>query len=138
MGRSDQWLGGDHNMAADDFTLTPTWVIPENPEYHNMISKSDSMKKEYFNISSTPTEKFKLKWDGLSDADFKTLYDHVKGRYGGYDLFAWLNANIPSYLLTLLGLTSENLSGRWVDGTFKFNPKAKFWTAEIIFEKDVT
>lgn len=120
-----------------NFTLTPTWVIPEEPEYHNIESQSDLMKKEYFNMSSTPTERFKLKFDGLSDADLKTLYDHYRGQYGGYGLFSWLNANIPAYLKTLLGITTSDLSGRWVDRSFKFNPRAHHWTAEIIFEKDV-
>lgn len=123
-------------MAADDFALTPTWVYPEEPEYHNVITQSESQKKDYQNVSTTSIEKFKLKFEGMSDANFKTLYDHQKGRYGGYDLFAWLNANIPAYIKTLLGITSENLSGRWIFGTFKFTPKAHSWDAEIIFEKN--
>lgn len=120
-----------------DFALTPTWVFPERPEYHNVITQSESMKKEFFNISSTPTEKFQLKFEGMSDANFKILYDHQKGQYGGYALFNWLNANIPAYIKTLLGLTTENLSGRWVDDTFNFNPKSHSFDAEIIFEKDI-
>lgn len=124
-------------MADSDFTILPTWVIVEEPEYHNIESQSDSMKKEYFNLSYTPTEKFKLKFDGLSDSQFKILYDHYKERYGGYALFVWLNAYIPTYIKTLLGITTGDLSGRWVGGSFKFNPKPKYFTAEITFEKDV-
>lgn len=124
-------------MAASDFSLMPTLVIPEEPEYHNIESQADSMKKEYFNISSTPVERFKLKFDGLSDSDFKILYDHVKARYGGYGLFDWLNAYIPGYLKTLLGITSGDLSGRWVDGSFRFDVKPKHFTAEIVFERNV-
>ena len=123
-------------MAADDFALTPTWVYPEEPEYHNVITQAESQKKDYQNVSTTSIEKFKLKFEGMSDANFKIFYDHQKGRYGGYDLFAWLNANIPAYIKTLLGITSENLSGRWISGTFKFTPKAHSWDAEIIFEKN--
>ncbi len=125
-------------MAADDFALTPTWVQIEEPEYNNVITQSESMKKEFMNIATTPIEKFKLKFEGMSDANFKTLYDHYKGRYGGYDVFAWLNANIPAYIKTLLGLTTENLSGRWVTGSFKPKVRAKSFDAEIVFEKDIT
>ena len=125
-------------MAADDFSLMPTWVYPEEPEYHNIITPSESMKKEYLNLSVTPIEKFRLVFEGLSDANFKVIRDHVKGRYGGYDSFAWLNAYIPAYVLAFLGLTTENLTGRWVDGSFKATPKANYFDVEITFEKAIT
>lgn len=124
-------------MAADDFALTPTWVYPETPKYNNVTTQSESMKKEYYNISANAVEKFRLKFEGMSDTNFKTLFDHYKGRYAGYDEFIWLNANIPSYILTLLGLTSENLTGRWVQDSFKFDPSSKGWEASVIFEKSV-
>lgn len=125
-------------MAADDFTLMPTWVDPLEPEYNNVITPTESMKKEYMNISANATEKFKLRYEGLSDANFKTLFDHYKGRYGGYDVFAWKNAAIPAYILTLLGLTTEDLTGRWVEKTFQFSPEPHSWTAEVVFEKQVS
>ena len=124
-------------MAADDFTLLPTWVYPDVPEYHNIETQSESMKKEYYNLSSTPVERFRLKFEGMSDANFKILFDHYKGRYGGYDEFAWLNAYIPAYIKTLLGITTEDLTGRWVNGSLKFDPKPKSWDAEVVFEKEV-
>jgi len=124
-------------MPADDFSLKPNWVHPLEPTYNNVITQSESMKKEFLNLSTTGEERFRLEYKGLTDANFKTLYDHYKGRYGGYDSFLWLNAYIPAYILTLLGLTSENLEGRWVDGTFKFIPKSSSWDAEITFEKKV-
>jgi hypothetical protein len=119
-----------------DFTLTPTWAYPEEPEFHNVITQSESMKKDYQNISTTAVQRFILEFTGLSDANFKTLYDHYNGGYGSYDLFNWLNANIPGYLKTLLGITSENLSGRWVDGSFSFKLKSHSWDAKIKFEKN--
>jgi len=121
-----------------DFSLMPTWVDPLEPEYNNVITPTESMKKEYMNISTNATEKFKLKFEGLSDANFKTLFDHYKGQYSGYASFAWKNAYIPSYILTLLGLTTEDLTGRWVGKTFKFSPQAHSWTAEVVFEKRVS
>jgi hypothetical protein len=125
-------------MAADDFQLLPTWVYPEEPEYHNVETPSESMKKEYMNISSNAVERYKLVFEGLSDANMKTLRDHYSGRYGGYDSFAWKNAYIPGYLLTLLGLTTEDLTGRWVQGSFKYDPQPHSWDAEIVFEKAVS
>ncbi len=122
-------------MAADDFTLLPTWVYPLEPEYHNVITPSESMKKEYLNRSATAIEKFRLVYEGLSDANFEVLRDHQMGRYGGYDNFAWLSAAIPAYIIALLDLGGGDLDGRWVKGTFKATPKSNSWNAEIIFEK---
>ncbi len=119
-----------------NFTLTPTWAYPEEPEFHNVITESESMKKDYQNISTTAVQRFVFEFIGLSDANFKTLYDHYNGEYGSYALFNWLNANIPDYLKTLLGITSENLSGRWVEGSFSFKLKSHSWDAKIIFEKN--
>jgi len=121
-----------------DFQLMPTWVDPLEPEYHNVITPTESMKKEYMNISTNATEKFKLKFEGLSDANFKILFDHYKGQYSGYAVFDWKNAYIPGYLKTLLGITSGDLTGRWVEKSFKFSPKAHSWTAEVVFEKQVS
>ena len=125
-------------MAADDFTLMPTWVDPLEPEYNTVITPTESMKKEYMNISVNATEKFKLKYEGLSDANFKILFDHYKDRYGGYDAFAWKNVAIPAYIQTLLGLTTEDLIGRWVEKSFKFSPEPHSWTAEVVFEEQVS
>lgn len=116
-------------MAADDFSLVPTWVIPEPPEFHNVITPSKSFKKEYINVSATPIERYKLIFTGLSDANYGTLRSHVKARYGGYDVFAWIS--VPSYIES-----GANMTGRWVDGTLDAQPRANGWDVEIIFEKD--
>jgi len=124
-------------MADDDFTLSPTWVDVLEPEYANVITETDTMKKDYQNLSTTPLEQFVLRFEGLSDANAEVLYEHYKGRYGGYDAFAWLNANIPAYIIDILDLGSSNLSGRWVPGSLKLTPKARSWNAEITFEKQI-
>jgi len=121
-----------------DFTLMPTWVDPLEPEYNTIITQTESMKKEYLNLSANATEKFKLRYEGLSDANFKTLFDHYKGEYGGYAAFAWKNAYIPSYIKTLLGITTGDLTGRWVEKSFNFSPEPHSWTAEVVFEKQVS
>lgn len=120
-----------------DFQLLPTWVHPVEPEYHNIVTPSESMKKEYMNISASAVEKFKLVFEGMSDANFKTLRDHFNTSYGEYDLFDWKNAYIPAYILTLLGLTTEDISGRWIKGSFRAKVKPNSWDAEVTFEQAV-
>ena len=118
-----------------NFELIPTWVTPEAPEYHNVITESESMKKDYQNLSTTPVEVFVLEFTGLSDANFKILYDHYYSEYGGYAEFNWLNAKIPGYLKVLLGITDGNLTGRWVKDSFSFTLKPHSWDAKIKFER---
>lgn len=125
-------------MAADDFALTPTWVYPEEPEFHTIVTQTEGFKKDYQSVSSNAVTKFRLAFIGLSDANTKTLRDHYNARYGGYDEFSWLNANIPTYIKSLLGLTSEDLTGRWVQGSFRITPKATVYDAEITFERTVS
>jgi hypothetical protein len=124
-------------MAADDFSLVPTWVYPEEPEFHNIITPAESMKKQYQNLSATPWRRFRLVFKGLSDTNFWALYNHFYGRYGGYDSFSW--QSVPSYIDTDQDGTPDgsNLTGRWVDKSFSFRPLANGWDAEVVFEVDV-
>lgn len=124
-------------MAADDLQIKPTWVIPEEPKYANIITESENFKKDYQNLSSTPIERFKLIFEGMSDADAETLYEHYKGRYGGYDEFTWKASYIPSYINGYCDLGGGDLTGRWVDGSFKNTPKSHSWDIELVFEKSI-
>lgn len=125
-------------MAADDFSLMPTWVENEPPEFHNVITQTEGFKKDYQNISVNAIEKFKLIYTGLSDANAKVLRDHYNARYGGYDSFAWKNAYIPTFLKNILGLTTEDLTGRWIDGSLSLRVRSSCYDAEIVFEREVT
>ena len=60
-------------MAADDFTITPSWVDVHCPEFHNIITQSESMKKDYQNLSTTSVQRFTLKFLGLSDANTELM-----------------------------------------------------------------
>lgn len=124
-------------MAADDFAHTPTWVDVLEPVYPNVISATDTMKKDYQNLSTTPVERFVLKFRGVSDANAELIYEHYKGRYGGYDSFVWLNANIPAEVIDLLDLGAGTLTGRWVEGSFKIVTKARSYDIDITFEKAI-
>jgi len=115
---------------ASNFTVTPTWVHPIEPEFHNIISKSESMKKVYYNVSATSISVFHLVFEGLSDAQFTTVREHYNETSGGYEPFYW--NTVPSYIES--GNTS--IYGRWVEKSFKQKPKAKSWNCEIDFERD--
>jgi len=116
-------------MAADDFTLIPTWVKPLPSKFYNVVTKSESGKKEYQNISTTPTKQFELKFQGLSDTDYDSLRAHYEARYGGYDSFSW--QSVPSYIES-----GANMTGRWKDKSLKAKARATCWDVTIIFEKD--
>ena len=116
--------------AGDAFSLTPNKVSPHEPLYHNVITASESQKKEYLNMSATPILRYTLKFNVLSLTDMQTLRDHYKDQSGGYYLFSW--QSVPTYIDS-----GANISGRWVDKSFKRTPAGKNqWMCEIKFEKD--
>jgi len=116
--------------AGSDFSLTPQEVVILEPAYHNVITTSESMKKEYLNISATPIEKYRLKFKSLSNTDRGTLLTHYKDQSGGYYPFAW--KSVPSYIGS-----GANITGRWIDGSLKMDPiGADRWQCTIMFEKD--
>lgn len=121
--------------AGASFTFPPTWVFPEEVQYHTVITEAESQKKEYFNISgSTPVEQYKIVFSGVSDAGYNGgtgILDHYNGQLGGYQYFTW--TSVPSYILG-----GSDVSGRWVEGSFKQTPRANSWDIEIMFERDLT
>ena len=123
-------------MAGANFTLVPTWVYPLEPEYNTIETQSESMKKQYQSLSSTPVQKYRLVFEGLSDANRGTILNHYHTCLGGYDYFSW--QSVPSYIDTNLDGTPDgsNMTGRWVPGTLNMTPRANGWDVEIVFEKD--
>jgi len=127
-------------MAAANFGsgVTPTWVTPLEPEFHNIITPMESMKKNYMNVSgSTPVFRYKLVWNSMTDAKFWALYNHFYSAKGGYDSFLW--TSVPAYIDANHDGTADgaDMTGRWVAGSFKFQLDPKSWKAEIIFEEKV-
>jgi len=115
--------------AGSAFTTVPQKVVPEAPEYHNIITPSESMKKEYLNISSTPVERYRLKFKSASNTIRETIHTHYKDQSGGYYPFSW--QSVPSYIGS-----GANITGRWVDGSLKMTPiGANTYSVELIFEK---
>lgn len=118
--------------AGDDFSLKPNNVTTLEPKYYNVITESESAKKEYMNISSSPVERYELKFAALDDADWNTLLSHYKDNYGGYHSFTW--KSVPTYIGT-----GANLTGRWVDGSLHMESHDFVgWKCSIIFEKAIT
>ncbi len=116
-------------MTASAFgSVTPTWVYPLEPQYHNVVTQAESMKKRYYNVSGSSVAQYKLVFEGLSDAQHTTLKNHFNECKGGYDSFTW--QTVPSYIGT-------DMVGRWVEGSFKEDPKSRHWECEIIFEVDI-
>ena len=115
--------------AGDAFTLVPKGVTTEEPQYHNIITPSESMKKDFMNISSTPVERWKLKFD-LSNTDRDILKAHCNDQYGGYHSFSW--QSVPAYIGG-----GSNITGRWIGGSLTMTPMSGMrWDCTIIFEKD--
>ena len=115
--------------AGDAFSLTPNLVTPIVPNYHNVITPSESMKKEYLNVSATPIEQWKLRFKSLTSANMNVVLTHYKDQSGGYYEFSW--QSVPSYVNS-----GANITGHWVHDSLTISPNGEqHWTVEIIFEK---
>lgn len=117
--------------AGADFTLVPNLVVPLEPIYNNVMPQSESMKKEYLNLSATPTEQFALTFKALTSANMATIRTHFKDNSGGYYPFTW--KSVPSYIDS-----GSNKTGRWVEKSLKISPVGNTrWQVEITFETAV-
>ncbi len=119
--------------AGATFGVSPTWVIPEEPEFHLIETQAESMKKDFNLMSgSSSVDIYRLQFTGLSDTDYNGgsgVHDHFIGQNGGYSSFRW--ASVPSYINS-----GSDVTGRWVAGTFNPTPKASSWDVEVSFEHD--
>jgi hypothetical protein len=115
--------------AGSAFTLVPNEVITLEPEYHNVITESESMKKDYQNISTTKVQKYELKFKVLTNANRDILLTHYEDQSGEYHSFSW--QSVPSYIGS-----GANITGRWVKGSLKMSIISNRWKCSIIFEKN--
>lgn len=115
--------------AGDAFAITPNVAIPVEPDYHNIVTPSESMKKEYLNMSATPTEKWILKFKALTSTNMNVLLTHYKENSGEYYPFSW--TTVPPHINS-----GANITGRWVKGSLSLNPISGIkWMCQITFEK---
>jgi len=112
---------------ALNFSVTPTWVYPSEPEYHNITTQSEGMKKVRFNVSGNSVQTYRLVFEGMSDAQHTTLKSHYNSVLGDFYSFTW--NSVPSYISG-----SSAFYGNWVKGSFKEKPNARYWECEIEFE----
>lgn len=115
--------------AGSAFTLVPNEVITIEPDYHNVITASESEKKDYQNISTTKVQKYELKFKALTNVNRDILLTHFEDQSGGYYLFSW--QSVPSYIGS-----GANISGRWVKGSLKMSIISNKWRCSVVFEKD--
>ena len=115
-----------------NFTLTPNLVETLSPIYNNVITQSESMKKEFLNLSATPVERYKLVFTMLLTTDWDILVAHWKDNSAGYYPFSW--QSVPSYIGG-----GANISGRWVPDSLSMGSviNGTCWNATVTFEKSV-
>ena len=114
---------------ATNFSVTPTWVYPQEPQYHNIVSETEGLRKVYFNVSGSSIAVYRLIFDSISDAQHTTLRNHYNETLGGYTPFTW--NSVPAYISSV-----SAMYGRWISGTFREKPNARSWDCEIDFEVD--
>ena len=123
-------------MAASDFSVTnigatPSEVVESAPIFHNILTESESMKKEYLNISITSIQRYTIKFNAKTTAIKDVILAHYNARYGGYGSFSWAADMVPAHVNG-----GSALTGRWVDGSITFTPVGyKLWNISIQFEK---
>ena len=116
--------------AGSDFTLVPSEVVELEPDYHNVITESESMKKEFLNMSATATQRYRMKFNAMTTANKNTLLTHFKDQSGGYYKFIW--KSVPAYIEA-----GGNITGRWVRGSLSITPIGyKMWQVSVTMEKD--
>lgn len=116
-------------MAGEDFTVVPNTVITIEPIYNNVVTKTESQKKEYFAITSTAIEVYQLEFKAKTSTERDTILTHFKAQTGGYYPFAW--TSVPDYIGS-----GANITGRWVQGSFQMTENSNHWKITINFEKD--
>ena len=116
-----------------DFAILPSEVIEEPPNYHNIITQTESMKKEYINLAATPVRKYRLKFNARTTAIKDAILAHYDTQKGGYVAFRWAAAAVPAHVNSGAAMT-----GRWIDGSLQFTGVGyKLWNISIGFEKSI-
>jgi len=126
-------------MATALSGVTPTWMVPIEPQFHTIITQAESQKKNYALMSgSTPIYQWQLKWEALTDVKFWTLQQHYNSCYGGYDYFAL--KCVPSYIDANHDGTADgaDVTVRYIAGSFRFDPLPHNWRVEVTIEERVT
>lgn len=114
--------------AGDAFTVAPDVVITLEPVYNNVLTPTESMKKERFNISATPVERYQLEFKVNTDTERDAILTHFKDQSGDYFPFSW--QSVPSYIGG-----GSNITGNWVGGSLQMTQNSNRWKITVNFEK---
>lgn len=114
--------------AGSPFSETPNLVETVEPVYNNVETQTESMKKEYFNLSTTPLERFRLTFNVRDDAERDVILDHFNDQLGSFYSFSW--QSVPDYVNS-----GANITGRWVQGSLNMTAISGKWKVTIDFEK---
>ena len=115
--------------AGSAFTLVPNEVITLEPEFNTVMTQSESMKKEYYEISANAVEQYQLNFKVLTNANRDILLTHYKDQSGDYHNFSW--QSVPDDIGS-----GANITGRWVQGSLQMTIVSNRWKCSIIFEKE--
>ena len=116
-----------------DFTVLPSEVIEVAPDYHNIITLTESMKKEFLNLAATPIRRYRLKFNAKTTAVKDAILAHYDGQTGGHTAFSWTAAAVPAHVNSGAAMT-----GRWIDKSIQSTGVGyKLWNINIEFEKSV-
>lgn len=115
--------------AGDPFTMIASEVTTLEPVYNNVETPTESMKKEYFNIATTPLEQYELFFKARTDAQRDVILTHFNDQLGSHHDFSW--TSVPNYIDS-----GNNITGRWVKGSFQMSVIGNKWNVTIQFEKE--
>ena len=110
------------------FTIEPNNVIEDVPEYNNVVTETESMKKEYFNVSTTPIKRYKLDFKAVTKTVRNSILDHYNFQLGGWYPFLW--QTVPSYIGS-----GSDITGRWIEGSYSESHNSNLFRISISFEK---
>lgn len=114
--------------AGSAFVVTPNSVVELVPEYNNVQSQTESMKKEYFQISATAVKTYELNFNAATQAERNTILTHYNDQSGGYYPFSW--QTVPSYIGS-----GSNITGRWIEKSYNESHASNKFKISIKFEK---
>ena len=114
--------------------IVPTLVTPIEPEFNINMSGDTRFKRLFKSISSNHNDQFKLEFQGLSDSQFKTIFDIYRASFGEEISVSWPNEYIPSYLLILLDLTTEDIDFRIKENSLKYSIQPRSVDVEFLIE----
>jgi hypothetical protein len=115
-----------------NFTMAPNEVVESEPIYNNVITQSESMKKEFLNLAATPIKRYTLHFDVLTTAEKDAFLTHWNATgLGGYASFSW--TSVPAHVNG-----GVNLTGRWVEGSLSITGVShNYWKIQVTFEKAI-